>query len=71
MDIFQLLSMAGGLALFLFGMDLMGQALERRAGDGLRDILGRLTTGRAAGLLTGLGVTAVIQSSSAATVMVV
>ena len=49
MDIFQLLSMAGGLALFLFGMDLMGQALERRAGDGLRDILGRLTTGRAAG----------------------
>ena len=71
MDFFQLLSMAGGLALFLFGMDLMGQALERRAGDGLRDILGRLTTGRAAGLLTGLGVTAVIQSSSAATVMVV
>ena len=71
MDIFQLLSMAGGLALFLFGMDLMGQALERRAGGGLRDILGRLTTGRAAGLLTGLGVTAVIQSSSAATVMVV
>ena len=59
MDIFQLLSMAGGLALFLFGMDLMGQALERRAGDGLRDILGRLTTGRTAGLLTGLGVTAV------------
>ena len=71
MDIFQLLTMAGGLSLFLFGMDLMGQALERRAGDGLRDILGRLTTGRAAGLLTGLGVTAVIQSSSAATVMVV
>lgn len=71
MDIFQLLSMAGGLSLFLFGMDLMGQALERRAGDGLRDLLGRLTTGRAAGLLTGLGVTAVIQSSSAATVMVV
>lgn len=71
MDIFQLLSMAGGLALFLFGMDLMGRALELRAGDGLRDLLGRLTTGRAAGLLTGLGVTAVIQSSSAATVMVV
>lgn len=71
MDIFQLLSMAGGLSLFLFGMDLMGRALELRAGDGLRDLLGRLTTGRAAGLLTGLGVTAVIQSSSAATVMVV
>ncbi len=71
MDIFQLLTMVGGLCLFLFGMDLMGQALERRAGNGLRDLLGRLTTGRAAGLLTGLGVTAVIQSSSAATVMVV
>jgi len=71
MDIFQLLTMVGGLCLFLFGMDLMGQALERRAGDGLRDLLGRLTTGRAAGLLTGLVVTAVIQSSSAATVMVV
>jgi len=71
MDIFQLLTLMGGLCLFLFGMDLMGQALERRAGDGLRDLLGRLTTGRATGLLTGLGVTAVIQSSSAATVMVV
>ncbi len=71
MDIFQALAMAGGLSLFLFGMDLMGEALERRAGGGLRTLLGRLTTGRAAGLLTGLGVTAVIQSSSATTVMVV
>ncbi|MCI9225358.1 MULTISPECIES: Na/Pi cotransporter family protein [unclassified Acutalibacter] len=71
MDIFQVLSMLGGLSLFLFGMSVMGQALERRAGEGLRDILGRLTTGKLAGLLTGLGVTAVIQSSSAATVMVV
>ncbi len=71
MDIFQVLSMLGGLSLFLFGMTVMGQALERRAGGGLRDILGRLTTGKLAGLLTGLGVTAVIQSSSAATVMVV
>ena len=71
MDIFQALSMAGGLCLFLFGMNLMGQALERRAGGRLRDILGRLTTGKFTGLLTGLGVTAVIQSSSAATVMVV
>ena len=56
MDIFQALTMAGGLSLFLFGMDLMGEALERRAGGGLRTLLGRLTTGRAAGLLTGLGV---------------
>ncbi len=71
MDIFQALSMAGWLCLFLFGMNLMGQALERRAGGRLRDILGRLTTGKFTGLLTGLGVTAVIQSSSAATVMVV
>lgn len=71
MDIFSVLTMLGGLSLFLFGMSIMGQALERRAGSGLRLLLGRLTTNRAAGLLTGLLVTAVIQSSSAATVMVV
>lgn len=57
--------------MFLFGMNIMGQALERRAGNGLKRILGRLTSNKAAGLLTGLGVTAVIQSSSATTVMVV
>lgn len=71
MDIFNVLTMIGGLCLFLFGMNIMGQALERRAGGGLRTVLGKLTTGKAAGLLTGLGVTAVIQSSSATTVMVV
>lgn len=71
MDIFDALTLVGGLSLFLFGMSLMGQALERRAGSGLRTLLGRLTTGKLAGLLTGLCVTAVIQSSSAATVMVV
>ena len=71
MDIFDVLTMTGGLCLFLFGMDVMGQALERRAGEGLRALLGRLTTNRLAGLLTGLGITALIQSSSAATVMVV
>ncbi len=71
MDIFQVLSLIGGLSLFLFGMNVMGQALERRAGSGLRSLLGKLTTNRMAGLLTGLGVTAVIQSSSATTVMVV
>lgn len=71
MDIFDFLTMIGGLSLFLFGMNVMGQALERRAGGGLRAVLGKLTTGKAAGLLTGLGVTAVIQSSSATTVMVV
>ena len=71
MDIFQILTMLGGLCLFLFGMSIMGQSLERRAGGKLRTVLGKLTTGKAIGLLTGLGVTAVIQSSSATTVMVV
>ena len=71
MDIFDLLSLVGGLSLFLFGMNVMGQALERRAGGSLRSLLGKMTTKKAAGLLTGLAVTAVIQSSSAATVMVV
>lgn len=71
MDIFDLLSMIGGLSLFLFGMDVMGKALERRAGNKLSSLLGKMTTNKAAGIATGLGVTAVIQSSSAATVMVV
>lgn len=71
MDIFDVLSLIGGLCLFLFGMNIMGQALERRAGGSLRSLLGRLTTNKIAGLLTGLGVTAIIQSSSATTVMVV
>lgn len=71
MDIFDALTLVGGLSLFLFGMNIMGQALERRAGNRLRSLLGKLTTGKAAGLLTGLGITAVIQSSSAVTVMVV
>ncbi len=71
LDIFNLLTMLGGLSLFLFGMNVMGQALERRAGGKFRSMLGKFTTGRAAGLLTGLAVTAVIQSSSATTVMVV
>lgn len=71
MDIFNVLTLIGGLSLFLFGMSLMGQALERRAGGQLRALLERLTTGKLTGLLTGIGVTAVIQSSSATTVMVV
>ncbi len=71
MDILDLLTMIGGLSLFLFGMNIMGQALERRAGGQLRTLLGKLTANRAMGMLTGLLVTAVIQSSSATTVMVV
>ena len=71
MDLFNVLNLIGGLSLFLFGMTLMGQALERRAGNRLKALLGRMTTNRFAGLLTGLGVTAIVQSSSATTVMVV
>ncbi len=71
MDIFDILTLVGGLSLFLFGMNIMGQALERRAGNRLRSLLSKLTESRIAGLLTGLGITAVIQSSSATTVMVV
>ena len=71
MDIFDVLTLIGGLCLFLFGMNLMGDALERSAGSKLEHMIGKLTTGKFAGLMTGLGVTAVIQSSSATTVMVV
>lgn len=60
-----------GLALFLYGMNTMGDALKRCAGSGLKSILGRMTTNPVSGFLLGLGVTAVIQSSSATTVMVV
>ena len=71
MDLFDLLELTGGACLFLFGMKIMGAALEKRAGKGLTAILARLTSGKLTGFLTGLGVTAIIQSSSATTVMVV
>ena len=71
MDIFDILTLIGGLCLFLFGMNIMGEALERRAGSSLRSLLSKLTTNKALGFLTGVAVTAVIQSSSATTVMVV
>jgi len=71
MDLFDILTMIGGLSLFLFGMNIMGEALERAAGNSLRSLLGKLTTSRMLGFLTGMAVTAVIQSSSATTVMVV
>ena len=54
MDIFDILTMAGGLCLFLFGMTIMGEALERAAGNSLRTILGKLTSGRFLGFLTAL-----------------
>lgn len=71
MSFFDVLNLIGGLSLFLFGMHVMGTALEKRAGGQLKALLGKLTGSRLAGFLTGLGVTAVIQSSSATTVMVV
>ena len=71
MTIFDFLTMLGSLSLFLFGMSVMGTALEKRAGGSLKAILAKLTNGKLSGLLTGLAVTAVIQSSSATTVMVV
>ncbi len=71
MDIFDALEMIGGLCLFLFGMNIMGQALERRAGSRLRTTLSKMTGKMMTGFLTGLVVTAIIQSSSATTVMVV
>ena len=71
MTIFNALTLVGGLCLFLFGMNLMGQALERRAGGKLRSLLDKMTSRVFVGFLTGLGITAIIQSSSATTVMVV
>ena len=71
MDLFDILSLIGGLALFLFGMDLMKSALEKRAGGRLKAILSNITSNPFKGFLLGLGVTSVIQSSSATTVMVV
>lgn len=71
MDIFDVLKMIGGLCLFLFGMNFMGESLERRAGSSLKTLLGKLTDSKLKGFLTGMGITAVIQSSSATTVMVV
>ena len=67
----KLVSLLGGLALFLFGMDTMGSALERTAGGKLQTILAKMSSSVPKGFLLGLAVTAVIQSSSATTVMVV
>ena len=71
MDIFDILTLIGGISLFLFGMNVMGDGLERLAGSKLQALLGRLTNSKIRGFLTGLGVTAAIQSSAATTVMVV
>ena len=71
MYVIKLISLLGGLALFLFGMDVMGKSLERQAGGKLQTILARMSSTVFRGLFLGLAVTAVIQSSSATTVMVV
>ncbi|MCR5596372.1 MAG: Na/Pi cotransporter family protein [Lachnospiraceae bacterium] len=71
MDIFNILNMIGGLALFLYGMNTMGSGLSRMAGGKLEGVLEKLTSKRILAVLLGAGVTAVIQSSSATTVMVV
>ena len=71
MYILQLVTLLGGLALFLFGMDVMGKSLERTAGGKLETILAKMSSTVFRGFLLGLAVTAVIQSSSATTVMVV
>ena len=71
MDIFGVLTMIGGLALFLYGMNLMGDGLSNASGGRLEKILEKLTSNKLKAVLLGAGVTAVIQSSSATTVMVV
>ena len=71
MGLMEILGLICGLALFLYGMDVMGDALKKSAGRKLKTILGNLTSNKLKGFLLGLGVTAIIQSSSATTVMVV
>ena len=71
MGILEILTFIGGLALFLYGMNVLGDGLQKLAGGRLEKILERLTTNRYIGLLLGFGVTAIIQSSSATTVMIV
>ncbi|MBE6853118.1 MAG: Na/Pi cotransporter family protein [Ruminococcus sp.] len=71
MSIFNVFTLLGGLAFFLYGMNMMGDALERKAGTKLKSILAQLTSNTFKGFLLGLVITAIIQSSSATTVMVV
>ena len=71
MTVFDVLTLFCGLALFLYGMEIMGDSLKKSAGNQLKVILGKMTSSPLRGFLLGLGVTAVIQSSSATTVMVV
>lgn len=71
MSIYNIISLLGGLALFLYGMQMMSNGLEAAAGNRMKQILEKLTVNRFVGVLVGAGITAIIQSSSATTVMVV
>ena len=71
MSVFNVLSLVGGLALFLFGMNYMGSSLEKLGGGKFESILEKMTNSRIKGVLLGAGITAIIQSSSAVTVMAV
>ncbi len=71
MSIYNIMALLGGLALFLYGMQMMSSGLEAAAGNKMKQILERLTANRFVGVLVGAGITAIIQSSSATTVMVV
>ena len=71
MGILQIFTLLGALGMFLYGMNLMSSGLQKAAGDKLRTFLSAMTSNPAKGVLTGLGVTSIIQSSSATTVMVV
>ena len=71
MKLTDIMGLLGGLALFLYGMQMMSQGLENAAGDKMKQILEKLTSNRLLGVLVGAVITAVIQSSSATTVMVV
>ena len=71
MGLSEILMLIGGLALFLLGMDSMGKGLETACGNKMKSILKKLTSNRFVGVLVGMGITAIIQSSSATTVMTV
>ncbi len=71
MDLFSFLTFAGGIGLFLYGMKVLGEAIARQAGGKLKTVLERITSNRMTGMLLGLVVTAVIQSSGATTVMII
>lgn len=71
MDIFQIFTLLGALGMFLYGMNLMSSGLQKASGDKLKSFLSAMTSNPFKGVLTGLGITSIIQSSSATTVMVV